>query len=91
MVAYIQNSYFLPKGSVMITPLLYHTWPPTQIIHTDEPVNVMPKVAEEKMLKHRSFEGFHIKPQKDFLQSRKPVLGKQRLPYCIGRTAGKHA
>ncbi len=54
--------------------LLYHTWPPTQIIHTDEPVNVMPRVAEEKMLKHRSFEGFHIKPEPDFLQSRKPVL-----------------
>lgn len=54
--------------------VLYHTWPPTQIIHTDEPVNVMPVVAEEKMLKHRSFEGFHIKPGADFLQSRKPVL-----------------
>lgn len=54
--------------------LLYHTWPPTQIIHTDEPVNMMPKVAEEKMLKHRSFEGFHIKAEKDFLQSRKPIL-----------------
>ncbi len=54
--------------------LLYHTWPPTQIIHTDEPVNLMPRVAEEKMLKHRSFEGFNIKPVKDFLQSRKAVL-----------------
>ena len=54
--------------------LLYHTHPPTQIIHTDEPVNVMPKVAEEKMLKHRSLEGFQLKPEKDFLQSRKPVL-----------------
>jgi homogentisate 1,2-dioxygenase len=54
--------------------LLYHTWPPTQIIHTDEPVNMAPKVAEEKMLKHRSFEGFHIKAEKDFLQSRKPIL-----------------
>jgi homogentisate 1,2-dioxygenase len=54
--------------------LLYHTWPPTQIIHTDEPVNAMPKVAEEKMLKHRSLEGFRIKPEKDFLQSRKAVL-----------------
>ena len=54
--------------------ILYHTWPPTQIIHTDEPVNMMPKVAEEKMLKHRSFEGFQIKPEADFLQSRKPVL-----------------
>lgn len=54
--------------------LLYHTWPPTQIIHTDEPVNLMPRIAEEKMLKHRSFEGFRIKPVKDFLQSRKAVL-----------------
>ena len=54
--------------------LLYHTWPPTQIIHTDEPVNMMPKVAEEKMLRHRSLEGFQIKPEKDFLQSRKPML-----------------
>lgn len=54
--------------------LLYHTHPPTQIISTDEPVNVAPVVAEEKMLKHRSFEGFNIKPEKDFVQSRKPVL-----------------
>jgi homogentisate 1,2-dioxygenase len=28
--------------------LLYHNHPPTQIIHTDEPFLVMPKVAEEK-------------------------------------------
>lgn len=54
--------------------LLYHTYPPTQIIHTDEPVNVMPRIAEEKMLRHRSFEGFNIKPSADFLQSRIPVL-----------------
>ena len=54
--------------------LLYHAHPPTQIIHTDEPVNIAPVVAEEKMLKHRSFEGFNIQPEKDFLQSRKPVL-----------------
>lgn len=54
--------------------LLYHIHPPTQIIHTDEPVNVAPVIAEEKMLKHRSFEGFNIKPEIDFLQSRKPVL-----------------
>src|SRR3954467_7848950 len=54
--------------------LLYHTHPPTQIIRTDEPVNVAPVVAEEKMLRHRSFEGFKIHPEKDYLQSRKPVL-----------------
>ena len=54
--------------------LLYHCHPPTQIIKTDEPINIMPAVAEEKMLKHRSLEGFNIKPEKDFLQSRKPIL-----------------
>ncbi|MEO6732169.1 MAG: homogentisate 1,2-dioxygenase [Ferruginibacter sp.] len=54
--------------------LLYHHYPPTQIIRTDPPVNVQPVVAEEKMLQHRSFEGFNIKPEKDFLHSRKPVL-----------------
>ncbi len=54
--------------------LLYHNHPPTQIIHTDEPYSVMPKVAEEKMLKHRCFEGFQIAPEADYLKSRKPVL-----------------
>jgi len=54
--------------------ILYHCHPPTQIIKTDEPINVAPTIAEEKMLKHRSFEGFHIKPVNDYLQSRIPVL-----------------
>ena len=54
--------------------LLYHHYPPTQIIKTDTPVNVEPVIAEEKMLQHRSFEGFNIRPEKDFLHSRKPLL-----------------
>jgi homogentisate 1,2-dioxygenase len=54
--------------------LLYHVYPPTQIIKTEKPINVAPKIAEEKMLSHRSFEGFKIKPENDFLDSRIPVL-----------------
>src|SRR3954464_5844717 len=54
--------------------LLYHIYPPTQIIKTEKPVSVAPEIAEEKMLQHRSFEGFKIKPGKDFLDSRIPVL-----------------
>jgi homogentisate 1,2-dioxygenase len=54
--------------------LLYHCHPPTQIIKTEPQVDVSPVIAEEKMLQHRSFEGFNIKPVKDFLQSRIPVL-----------------
>jgi homogentisate 1,2-dioxygenase len=54
--------------------LLYHVHPPTTIIGTDAPIDVRPRIAEEKMLKHRSLEGFQLKPEKDYLQSRKPVL-----------------
>jgi homogentisate 1,2-dioxygenase len=54
--------------------LLYHIYPPTQIIKTEKPVDVSPKIAEEKMLSHRSFEGFKIAPVKDYLESRIPIL-----------------
>lgn len=54
--------------------LLYHNYPPTFITKTDDGVNVQPAIAEEKMLKHRSFEGFRVKPGGSFLQSRKPIL-----------------
>ncbi len=54
--------------------LLYHCHPPTQIIKTEPQQDVSPQIAEEKMLKHRSFEGFQIKPAADYLESRVPVL-----------------
>lgn len=54
--------------------LLYHLYPPTAIIHTDEPIDVRPEIAEDKMLKHRSFEGFNIQPEADYLKSRVPIL-----------------
>ncbi len=54
--------------------LMYHVHPPTMIIKTEPQVSVAPQVAEEKMLKPRSFEGFNIKPENDFLKSRKAVL-----------------
>ena len=54
--------------------LLYHTYAPTLIVKCDDPIDVNPIIAEEKMLKHRSFEGFNIKPIADFLDSRKAIL-----------------
>jgi homogentisate 1,2-dioxygenase len=54
--------------------LMYHCHPPTDIIGTDDPYDVLPVIAEEKMLKHRSFEAFKINPKGDFLASRKTVL-----------------
>jgi homogentisate 1,2-dioxygenase len=65
---------FSTEGFSSNSSLLYHTHPPTQIIRTEEPIDVKPKPANDNILKHRSFEGFHIKPVADYLDSRKVVL-----------------
>ena len=65
---------FSTEGFSSDSSLLYHSHPPTQIIKTDDPFSVTPEIAEEKMLKHRSFQGFNIKPENDYLKSRKPLL-----------------
>ena len=54
--------------------LLYHCHPPTQIVRTEPQYSVAPEIAEEKMLSHRSFEGFKVPPADDFLESRIPIL-----------------
>lgn len=65
---------FSTEGFSSHYSLLYHCHPPTEIVKVDEPYAVAPRVAEEKMLKHRSFQGFNIQPENDYLASRKPVL-----------------
>lgn len=65
---------FSTEGFSSDYSLLYHCHPPTAIIQTEEPYDMMPRVAEEKMLKHRSFEGFQVRPEADFIKSRVPVL-----------------
>lgn len=72
--ALYSEQLFSTEGFSNDYSLLYHVNPPTQIIRTEKPVNVAPEVAEERMLSHRSFEGFNVKPKKDFLESRTPVL-----------------
>lgn len=65
---------FSTEGFSTEYSLLYRLYPPTVIVKCDEPIDVTPKLAEEKMLKHRSFEGFKIKPEDDYLKSRKAIL-----------------
>jgi homogentisate 1,2-dioxygenase len=65
---------FSTEGFSSDYSLLYHHHPPTQIIRTGPQFSVQPQVSEEKMLKHRSFEGFNIVPEKDFILSRRPIL-----------------
>ena len=54
--------------------LVYHTHPPTIVKSLGTPYSVEPKIAKEKHLRHTSLLGFNIKPEDDYLKSRKPVL-----------------
>ncbi len=54
--------------------LLYHCNAPTQIVQVGEPFSVAPRTVHDKQLKHRCLKGFQIKPDDDYLKSRKPVL-----------------
>jgi homogentisate 1,2-dioxygenase len=54
--------------------LVYHTHPPTIVKELGTPYSVEPKIAKEKHLRHTSLLGFNIKPEDDYLKSRKAVL-----------------
>jgi homogentisate 1,2-dioxygenase len=65
---------FSTEGFSYNYSLLYHLYPPTKIVKSEEPRDVNPVIATSNILKHRSFQGFKIKPTADYLDSRKPVL-----------------
>lgn len=53
---------------------LYHEHRPTQVKKISEAVSVKPKVARANHIQSYRFRGFEIKPEDDFLKSRKPIL-----------------
>jgi len=65
---------FSTEGFSNMYSLLYHCNPPTQIVQVGDPISVAAKVVNDKQLKHRSLQGFNIRPEDDYLKSRKPVL-----------------
>ncbi|WP_276134512.1 homogentisate 1,2-dioxygenase [Polluticoccus soli] len=65
---------FSTEGFSSDYTLLYHIYPPTQIIRVEEPIDVKPKQATDNILKHRSYQGFSVKQASDYLESRKVVL-----------------
>lgn len=54
--------------------LLYHTHPPTKIKQVGEAYSVEPEIGADKQLKPRSFNGFNVPGEKDYIKSRKAVL-----------------
>ena len=74
---------FSTEGFSADYSLLYHLYPPTNIIRTEEPVDVSPRPATDNILKHRSFRGFNVKPEADYIRSRKVVLFNNDLQISL--------
>lgn len=62
------------EGFNDVYSIIYHSWPPTMVKSIGTPINVAPKIALKSNMQCRSFKGFNIEPQDDFLESRKEVL-----------------
>lgn len=69
--------------------LVYHCHPPTLVKRMGDPYSPEPVIAREKHLRHFSLNGFSVRPQEDYLQSRKPILLNQDLQ--ISLAAPKHS
>ena len=69
-----REELFSTEGFSSNYSLLYHVHPPTSITGHGDAVDVKPVAADLHLLKSRAFEGFHVKPEADYIKSRKPVL-----------------
>ncbi|MCS6990802.1 MAG: homogentisate 1,2-dioxygenase [Chitinophagales bacterium] len=65
---------FSTEGFSSVYSLLYHNHPPTVIIGVDEPLPVPIRIADVPRMVHRSFQGFKLQPEDDYLKSRRYVL-----------------
>jgi len=71
------------EGFSSVYSLVYHTHPPTLVKKLGEPYDISPKIARAKHLKHTSLKGFNIQPEKDYMDSRKPVLINEDLQIIL--------
>jgi len=57
-----------------MSSLLYHNNPPTQVLEVLGAVDVKPKIAIDKNMTMKSFQGFNVVPKSDYIESRVTVL-----------------
>jgi homogentisate 1,2-dioxygenase len=62
------------QGFSGLSSLVYHLHPPTAVKQKGKPYSVAPKVAMENSLNAMSFMGFDVKPDDDYLESRKTLF-----------------
>jgi len=62
------------EGFSDLYSLTYHVYPPTMVSQIDPAFDAAPRVALHKNTQHRSFKGFNVDPEDDYLKSRKYML-----------------
>ena len=71
---YYYEQLFGTEGFHGHSSLLYHIHRPTQVKEILQSKNIAPKIAVEKNIKSLLLEGFKIKAEDDFLESRKALM-----------------
>ncbi len=82
-----QEELFGTAGFTGMSSLIYHLNPPTVVTEIKKVKEVTPKIAINKNMKALSFKGFSLKPETDFLESRKTLFVNNNLH--IGLAAPK--
>ncbi|MCF6168908.1 homogentisate 1,2-dioxygenase, partial [Lutibacter sp.] len=82
-----QEELFGTAGFAGVSSLLYHINPPTVVTEIKKLKSVAPKIAIDKNMKALSFKGFSLKPERDYLNSRKTLFVNNDLH--IGLAAPK--
>jgi len=82
-----QEELFGTAGFVGMSSLIYHINPPTVVSEIKKIKDVTPKIAIDKNMKALSFKGFSLKPEVDYLDSRKTLFVNNDLH--IGLAAPK--
>ncbi len=62
------------QGFGGLSSLAYHLYPPTRVRQKGKPYTAKPKIAIENGLNAMSFNGFDIKPEADYMKSRKTLF-----------------
>ena len=70
---------FGTEGFAGVSSLVYHLYPPTIVKSMGEPYSVRPEIAIEDNLQNRSYQGFDIAPEADYIQSRKVLFTNNDL------------
>ena len=74
---------FSTHGFSNVYSLIYHLYPPTIVKELGPTFSREPKIAHKKLLRHYSLKGFNVKPEDDYIMSKKPVLVNNDLQISL--------